>query len=49
MLFLDNVVKLHGMPQTIVSDRDKIFTILFWKELFKAMNTKLMYNTAYHP
>lgn len=30
-LFLDNIVKLHGMPHTIVSDRDKVFTSTFWQ------------------
>jgi hypothetical protein len=32
--FLSNIFKLHGMPQTIVSDRDPIFTSTFWRELF---------------
>lgn len=48
-LFLDTVFKLHGMPQTIVSDRDKLFTSQFWKELFKAVGTKLHMSTSYHP
>lgn len=48
-VFMDNVVKLHGMPLTIVSDRDKIFTNAFWKDLFAALDTKLLYSTAYHP
>jgi hypothetical protein len=48
-LFLDSVVRLHGVPLSIISDRDKIFTSLFWKELIKAVGTKLNYTTAYHP
>lgn len=34
-LFVDNIVRLHGLPQTIVTDRDTIFLSNFWKEPFK--------------
>jgi hypothetical protein len=44
--FVDNIVKLHGVPQSIVSDRDKIFTSNFWKELFRL---QLKMSTSYHP
>lgn len=46
---LDKVIKLHGMPRTIVSDRDKIFTSTFWTALFKLVDTKLLRSSSYHP
>jgi hypothetical protein len=48
-LFLDNIVKLHGPPQVIVSDRDKIFTSKLWQEMLTAYKVDLHYSTAYHP
>ena len=48
-LYMEHVYKLHGMPQAIVSDRDKIFTSLLWKELFKLSGTSLCMSSAYHP
>jgi transposase InsO family protein len=45
--FLDMVVKLHGVL-SIVSDRDVVFTSKFWRQLFKAIGTKLSYSSAYH-
>ena len=47
-LFMGNIYKLHGLPSSIVSDRDKLFTSAFWQELFKVMGTKLEISTAYH-
>lgn len=49
LAFLENVYKLHGMPQSIVSDRDKIFTSTFWQHLFALTNTQLCMSSAYHP
>jgi hypothetical protein len=48
LIFFNNIVRLHGLPQTIVSCRDKIFTSTFWKELFKLLQTKLCLSSAYH-
>lgn len=48
-LFLDNVVRLHGMPKSIVSDHDRIFVSSFWRELFRITDTKLVHSSAYHP
>lgn len=47
--FWDNIIKLHGVPQSIVSDRDRVFTSAMWRGLLEAAGTKLSYSTAYHP
>lgn len=48
-LFLDQFYRLHGLPKSIISDRDPIFLSQFWRELFKLQGVKLNYSTAYHP
>jgi deoxyuridine 5'-triphosphate nucleotidohydrolase len=48
-LFLHNVVRLHGMPKRIVSDRDSRFVSRFWKELMRLMGAELKPSTAFHP
>ncbi|MCI11779.1 transposon Tf2-1 polyprotein, partial [Trifolium medium] len=47
--FMNNIVKLHGIPKSIVSDRDKVFTSSFWQHLFKLQGTSLAMSSAYHP
>ncbi|XP_027158198.1 uncharacterized protein LOC113759821 [Coffea eugenioides] len=48
-LYMDEVVRLHGVPVSIVSDRDPRFVSRFWQKLQEALGTKLNYSTAYHP
>ena len=48
-LFLRNVVKLWGVPESIVSDRDPRFTGRFWTELFKLLGSQLNFSTSFHP
>lgn len=48
-LFVSNIVRLHGLPDSIVSDRDTRFTAKFWKELHHLLDIKLLMSTAYHP
>lgn len=48
-LFAHCVYRLHGMPTTIVSDRDPKFTSSFWRNLYLVLGTKLAMSTAYHP
>ena len=48
-IVLKEVVRLHGIPESIVSDRDAWFTSIFWRELQKLMGTKLLMSTVFHP
>lgn len=48
-IFVKEIFRLHGMPRSIVSDRDPIFTSHFWETLFKLQGTKLCRSSAYHP
>nr|GEX96232.1 hypothetical protein [Tanacetum cinerariifolium] len=47
--FVQEIVRLHGIPSSIISDRDKIFISHFWRELFKYQGTTLKRSTAYQP
>ena len=48
-LFFRNIIKLHGIPSDIVSDRDPKFTSHFWTELNKLLGTKLSLSSSFHP
>ena len=47
-MFMNNIFKLHGLPSSIVSDRDSIFTSYHWKEWIDMLNVKHNLATAYH-
>ena len=48
-LYVREVVRLHGLAETIVSDRDLKFTSKFWRETHKLLGTKLLMSTSFHP
>jgi hypothetical protein len=48
-LIFEHVYKLHGLPKSIVSDRDVLFTSTFWRRLHELICTKLHMSSAYHP
>jgi hypothetical protein len=47
--FFNTVYRLHGLPSSIISDRDRIFMSHFWSELFQLADVKLCHSTAYDP
>src|SRR5947209_20232936 len=48
-LFLDHVFRLHGLPETIVSDRGPQFISAFWEYLTTTLGVKRKWSTTYHP
>ena len=48
-LMFSEVYKHHGLPKAIISDRDVLFTSLFWSHLHKLMGVELRMSSAYHP
>ena len=48
-LFFKEIVRLHGLPKSIVSDSDTRFVGHFWRTLWKKLGTKLSFSLAYHP
>jgi Reverse transcriptase (RNA-dependent DNA polymerase)/RNase H-like domain found in reverse transcriptase/Integrase zinc binding domain/Integrase core domain len=48
-LVIEHVVKLHGMPRVIISDRDVRFTSAYWRAFWNKMGATLMHSSAYHP
>src|SRR3954465_13362554 len=48
-LFCREILRLHGVPKTIVSNRDVKFLSYFWKTLCAKLGIKLLFSTAYHP
>ncbi|WJX12700.1 hypothetical protein P8452_03168 [Trifolium repens] len=48
-IYVEQIVRLHGIPSSIVSDRDPRFTSRFWESLQEALGIKLRMSSAYHP
>ena len=48
-LYVDEIVRLHGVPVSIVLDRDPRFTSRFWSSLQAALGTRLHFSTTFHP
>lgn len=48
-LFFKEVVRLHGLPRNIVSDRGTIFVGHFWRTLWRKMGTYLIFSSTYQP
>ena len=48
-MYLRDIVRLHGIPDKIISDRDSLFTSSFWRELQEALDIRINFSTAYHP
>jgi hypothetical protein len=48
-IYLDQIIRLHGIPKMIIFDRGAQFVARFWEQLQQALGTKLIRSSAYHP
>jgi transposase InsO family protein len=48
-LYMDQIVRLHGISKTIISDRGTQFVAHFWERLHECLGTKLIRSSSYHP
>ena len=48
-LYFKEIVRLHGIPKTLVSDRDSKSLSHFWRTLWRKLRTYLLFSTSYHP
>jgi hypothetical protein len=48
-LYMDHIIRLHGIPKTIISDRGTQFVARFWEQLHECLGTKLIRSSSYHP
>ena len=48
-IFMREVFRLHGIPKTIISEKDVKFSSTFWKNLFTGLVTQIIFSSAYHP
>jgi transposase InsO family protein len=48
-IYIDIIVRLHGVPKTILSDRGTQFVARFWGQVHESLGTKLIHSSSYHP
>jgi transposase InsO family protein len=48
-IYLDQIIRLHGIPKTIISDHGAQLIACFWEQLQQSLGTKLIRSSAYHP
>jgi hypothetical protein len=48
-LYISHIVRYHGIPKTIISDKGSIFVARFWEQLHECLGTHLIRSLAYHP
>jgi len=47
--YIDEILRLHGVPANIVSDRDPKFSSIFWQDIQRVLGTNVHMSTTFHP